>query len=181
MPACAMGDARDGVGTSYAGAEGGVGVKSRDGERAGGRVEGEIRWKTPELVAEDAREGRRDVEGLETCSTSDDSRPCSRADAVKREISGGGGKNSPEFERAWTAARKRFSEEAVRGDGARMRRELNAMGQRELQALFVEMFEKVTTSNNNQWLRRRISAGLGLDDHAEQTSATSEHTKPVVD
>jgi len=47
-----------------------------------------------------------------------------------------------------------------------MRAELYQMGQRELQAMFCDMFERATTSNNNQWLRRRIATGLGLEDAA---------------
>jgi len=47
-----------------------------------------------------------------------------------------------------------------------MRAELYQMGQRELQAMFYDMFERATTSNNNQWLRRRIATGLGLEDAA---------------
>lgn len=47
-----------------------------------------------------------------------------------------------------------------------MRAELYQMGQRELQAMFCDMFERATTSNNNQWLRRRIATGLGLEDVA---------------
>ena len=47
-----------------------------------------------------------------------------------------------------------------------MRAELYQMGQRELQAMFCDMFERATTSNNNQWLRRRIATGFGLEDAA---------------
>jgi len=45
-----------------------------------------------------------------------------------------------------------------------IRQELYSMGQRELQAMFTDMFNRATTSNNNQWLRRRIATGLGLEE-----------------
>ena len=54
------------------------------------------------------------------------------------------------------AATKRFSSRVVEGDGdvELAREELRSMGQKDLQAMFVEMFDRATTSNNNQWLRR---------------------------
>ena len=55
-----------------------------------------------------------------------------------------------------------------------MREELHHMGQRELQAMFCDMFERATTSNNNQWLRRRIATGLGLEDAAPTTAAAAD-------
>ena len=47
-------------------------------------------------------------------------------------------------------------------DEGRMR-ELRAMGQKELQETFRVAFRRATTSNNNQWLRRRIAGALGLE------------------
>ena len=41
--------------------------------------------------------------------------------------------------------------------------ELRAMGQKELQETFRVAFRRATTSNNNQWLRRRIAGALGLE------------------
>jgi hypothetical protein len=72
-----------------------------------------------------------------------------------------------ERRRAREATRAWFSERAANGDLELMRAELHSMGQKELQRMFVEMFDRATTSNNNQWLRRRIANGLGLEDVAE--------------
>ena len=41
--------------------------------------------------------------------------------------------------------------------------ELRAMGQKELQETFRAAFRRATTSNNNQWLRRRIAGAMGLE------------------
>lgn len=41
--------------------------------------------------------------------------------------------------------------------------ELRGMGQKELQETFRVAFARTTTSNNNQWLRRRIAGALGLE------------------
>lgn len=175
MAACAMSDDRDDDRSARASCEGDGAVKTAASGRGSRRAEGEIRWKTPELAPEDARDAVRGRLEGQTCSTSDDSRPCSRAEGVKGSAASEGGENSAAAGSAVERARARFSKAAAEGDGELMRRELNAMGQRELQAMFVEMFDKVTTSNNNQWLRRRISAGLGLDDAVEQT--VSSHAK----
>ena len=43
-------------------------------------------------------------------------------------------------------------------------RELCAMGQKELQETFRTAFRRATTSNNNQWLRRRIAGALGIEN-----------------
>ena len=175
MAACAMSDAGDDGRCARAASGGEAAVKTAPSGRASRRSEGEIRWKTPELAPEEPRDLARDRLEGQTCSTSDDSRPCSRAEGMKGSAASEGGENSAAAASALDRARARFSKEAGEGDGELMRQKLNAMGQRELQALFVEMFDKVTTSNNNQWLRRRISAGLGLEDAAEQT--VSSHVK----
>jgi len=53
-------------------------------------------------------------------------------------------------------------------DEGRMR-ELRAMGQKELQDTFRVAFGRATTSNNNQWLRRRIAGALGLEAAPDAT------------
>ena len=42
--------------------------------------------------------------------------------------------------------------------------ELRGMSQRELQETFRIAFKRATTSNNNQWLRRRIAGAMGIGD-----------------
>jgi hypothetical protein len=75
---------------------------------------------------------------------------------------------TPDETRMREVVRHRFSSEAWEAPDA-MRRELAQLGQRELQAMFWDMFDRPTTSNNNQWLRRRIASGLGIDE-PESTS-----------
>ena len=52
---------------------------------------------------------------------------------------------------------------AQRMKHARRLAELRAMGQKELQETFRAAFRRATTSNNNQWLRRRIAGAMGLE------------------
>lgn len=62
---------------------------------------------------------------------------------------------------------------AATDDEGRLR-ELCAMGQKELQETFRTAFRRATTSNNNQWLRRRIAGALGI----ENAFAPSSHAAP---
>ena len=126
-----------------------------------------------DLDGEDVERGYGRESG--TCSTSDDSRPSSRA-GFERESGDAGerrGTTMADLLRALTpaardAATKRFSSRVVEGNGdvELAREELRSMGQKDLQAMFVEMFDRATTSNNNQWLRRRIASGLGFEELA---------------
>lgn len=131
------------------------------------------------LDGEDLLDGE-DVErgygrGSGTCSTSDDSRPSSRAGSEREsgDAEGRRGATMAELMRALTpatrdAATRRFSSRVFEGEGdvELAREELRSMGQKDLQAMFVEMFDRATTSNNNQWLRRRIASGLGIEEPA---------------
>ena len=56
-------------------------------------------------------------------------------------------------------------------DDAGRAKELRAMGQRELQETFRTAFNRTTTSNNNQWLRRRIVGCMGIEAGAVNLGA----------
>ena len=62
-------------------------------------------------------------------------------------------------------------------DDAGRLRELHAMGQRELQETFRTAFRRTTTSNNNQWLRRRIAGCMGIEGSAVAGAGPAGHAR----
>jgi len=182
-PACAIGDDDVGAATVTYGRESSKNsAREAKGGASGSRADGHElgRHGTPDLVAEHRIRGDGGVEAaiggggedVAGCSSEDSGRGASREEGGVAGTSSGNvvatmtvpvRVATPDETRMRAVVRHRFSSEAWEAPEA-MRRELAQLGQRELQAMFWDMFDRPTTSNNNQWLRRRIASGLGIDE-----------------
>lgn len=202
-PACAIGDDDDAVAVTaaaaaYAGREssGKNSYASKDGAARDPRADGHElgRHGTPDLIAEHRIRAVGGVEAIGGGAGGEDVAGCSSEDSgrgARREEGGVAGTTTsvggnvdvvvapaparvvtPDETRMREVVRHRFSSEAWEAPEA-MRRELAQLGQRELQAMFWDMFDRPTTSNNNQWLRRRIASGLGIDEPESASHAAT--------